>query len=141
MATAQEQVLNLEEMKEKMAKDAKTVEAKALLQCMDTLHLGLSASAESIALDCFAKELIADDLYSGMFDGKWKPEYLRANYFIDCVYNKLKQFKCSNPAKVKTTISTLAKIIRRDCALEHIAVIVGNRTTSHGPFHYIYSTF
>ena len=138
---AQEQVLNLEEMKEKMEKDAQTVEAKALLQCMDTLHLGLSASAESIALDCFSKELIADDLYSGMFDGEWRPEHLRANYFINCVYNKLKQFKTSNPEKVKTTISTLAKIIRRDSALEHIAVIVGNRTTSHSPFYYIYSTF
>ena len=111
MAGTQAQVFDLEEMKEKMAEDAKTVEAKALLQCMDTLYLGLSASAESIALDCFAKELIAHNLYISMFDGKWRPEYLsllRANYFINCVYNKLKQFKTSNPAKVKTTISTLA---------------------------------
>lgn len=141
MEKAEEQVLDLEEMKEKMTEDAKTVEAKALLQCMDTLHLGLSASAQSIALDCFSKELIDDNLYSGMFDGEWRPEYLRANYFINCVYNKLKQFKTSNPAKVETTISTLAKIIRRDSALEHIAVIVGNRTTSHSPSYYIYSTF
>ena len=124
-----------------MAEDAKTVEAKALLKCMDKLHFGLSASAEAIALKCFAKELITDELYQGMFEGEWKPEYLRANYFIDCVYNKLKQFESSDPGKIKTTISTLAEIIREDSALKHIAEIVGNIITSYAqsiPLHILY---
>ena len=139
----QTQVLTPEEMSKKLAEEAMTVEAKALLQCMGKLLLGLSASVESIASKCFAKELIADDLYSGMFDGEWRPEYLRAYYFTDRVYNKLKQFERSNPAnpeKVETTISTLAKIIRRDSALEHIAKILGNyiNSTQSIPLHTLY---
>ena len=105
-------------------KEATNKNAKAFLKNIPKLQQGLSSTITTVALHCFSKRLIPNTVYEGMFRGQWRPEYARAQYFLHCVLQRLEQYE--NEA-VQKTITTLASIVRRDSALEHIATRIGKR--------------
>lgn len=110
------------ELREELVKEASNKEARAFLRSTEKLQLGLSSCIQSIALHCYAKELIPSHIYEGLFEGEWGVEKTRAQYFISCVMQRCKE---SDAESFKVTIQKLAKIIRHDSALEHIAQIIG----------------
>ena len=111
----------------KVEKEAANTNARAFLKNIPRLQQGLSSTITTVALHCFAKRLIPRTVYEGMFSGQWRPEYARAQYFVDCVLKRLEQYEKSDPGAVQKTITTLASIVRRDGALEHIATRIGKR--------------
>ena len=117
---------DMQEVTEKSEKEATNKEARALQKAMPRLELGLSSSIQTIALHCYAKEIIPPAVYEGMFEGEWRAENSRACYFINCILNKLKQHEESNNlGEVEKIIQQLARIVRHDSALEHIAQTIG----------------
>ena len=114
------------EVERKMKEEAANKEGRAFLSNISRLELGLSSTITTVALHCYSKELIPGEVYEGMFEGEWNPEYARALYFLNRVQKKLKQYEeIENKEAVKRTITTLASIVRGDSALEHIAKILG----------------
>ena len=117
---------DMQEVTEKSEKEATNKEARALYKAMPRLKLGLSSSIQTIALHCYAKEIIDSEVYEGMFEGKWEAENSRACYFINCILNKLKHHEDSNNlGEVERIIQQLARIIGHDSALGHIAQTIG----------------
>lgn len=118
------------EVDRKMKGEAANKEGRAFLENISRLELGLSSTITTVALHCYSRELIPPEVYEGMFEGEWNPEYSRALYFLNRVHKKLKQYEdLEDPGAVKRTITTLASIIRSDSALEHIASQLGKATT------------
>ena len=116
---------DMQEVTEKSEKESTNKEARALQKAMPRLELGLSSSIQTIALHCYAKEIIPSTVYEGLFEGEWKTENSRAHYFINCILNKLKQHEDSNSGEVERIIRQVARIISHDSALEHIAQRIG----------------
>lgn len=116
---------DMQEVTERLEKEATNKEARALQKAMPRLKLGLSSSIQTIALHCYAKEIIPPAVYEGMFEGEWKAENSRACYFINCIFHKLKQNEESNAGEVERIIQQLARIVGHDSALGHIAQTIG----------------
>ena len=116
---------DMQEVTERSGKEATNKEARALLKAMPELVLGLSLSIQTIALHCYAKEIIPPAVYEGMFEGEWKADNSRAYYFINCILNKLKKHEDSNSGEVERIIRQLTRIVRHNSALEHIAQTIG----------------
>ena len=116
---------DMQEVTERLEKEATNKEARALYKAMPRLKLGLSSSIQTIALHCYAKEIIPPAVYEGMFEGEWRAENSRACYFINCILNKLKQHEGSNLGEVERIIQQLARIVGHDSALGHIAQTIG----------------
>ena len=90
------------------------------------LSTGLQSSVRDLSQRCYAEDLIPRAVYRGMFDNQHKPEYLRAQYFMDLCLEKISDFEeVGNLEASKKFISQLAAIVRKDSALSHIADRIG----------------
>ena len=90
------------------------------------LSIGLQSSIRDLSQLCYAEDLIPRAVYRGMFDNQQKPEYLRAQYFMDLCLVKICDFEDKrNFEASKKFISQLAAIVRKDSALSHIADRIG----------------
>ena len=118
-----------DQLQQKVQEEAANREARAFLKARPRLQLGLSSSIQTIALHCYAKGIIDSVVYEGMFEGDWDPENSRAQYFLNCIQKRLKVFEDSNSVNAKKDIRTLASIVRKDSALEHIAKILGKHNS------------
>ena len=118
-----------DQLQQKVQEEAANREARAFLKARPRLQLGLSSSIQTIALHCYAKGIINSVVYEGMFEGDWDPENSRAQYFLNCIQKRLKVFEDSNSVNAKKDIRTLASIVRKDSALEHIAKILGKHNS------------
>lgn len=116
-------------LEKKVQEEAVNKEARAFLKARPRLQLGLSSSIQTIALHCYAKGIIDSGMYGGMFEGDWDPENSRAQYFLHCIQKRLKLFEDSKSGDAKKVIRTLATIVRKDSALEHIAKILGKHNS------------
>lgn len=118
--------------KEKVDAMEATKETIALQRCRLDLKIGLAAIHMTIAQHCNANGLIDDDIYDAMFEDHYKPQKIRSLLFIRCIISKLQQIETIKNAPdametddVHKIIKQLANIIREDCALKHIAQILG----------------
>ena len=117
-----------EVLKEQMKKAANK-EARVFVKNIPRLKLGLAAAITTVAGRCYAKGLITQAVFKIMFQGEWNPDHNRAQIFVLFVLQKLEQYEKTDPEAVKRTINTLATIVGRDGALEHIAKIIGKAIT------------
>ena len=127
-----------DQLQQKVQEEAANKEARAFLKARPRLQLGLSSSIQAIALHCYAKEIIDSEVYEGMFEGDWDLENSRARYFLRCIQKRLELFEDSNSGDAKKDIRTLARIVRKDSALEHIAKIIGKHNIIIYIYIYIY---
>ena len=95
---------------EKMKAEAKTNEAMAILMRIDKLHIALSSVIVSIALKCYAKGMIDENIYDEMFDDDWKPENARAQLLVRFIEKRLKE---KDGEDVETAIKSFAEVIRK----------------------------
>ncbi|XP_019849726.1 PREDICTED: uncharacterized protein LOC109580702 [Amphimedon queenslandica] len=114
---------------EKMKAEAKTNEALAIVMCMDNLSKGLSASIVSIAGECYAQEMIDEDIYDWMFDGEWKPDNARAQLLVRCIEKRFKEYE-RDGMNIEAALESLAEVIRKEASYENIARLVDNCKTA-----------
>ena len=115
-----------QELLENMKAEAKTNEAMAILMCMDKLHIALSAVILGIAGECYAEEMIDEDIYDGMFNGEWKSDNARAQLLVRFIEKRLKNHE-KNGKNVEAAIKSFAEVLRKEASFEDTAQLVGKK--------------
>lgn len=102
----------------------------AFNELQNSMKALLSGSISSLATKCWAKGLIAGEMYSDIFDHNYGSTQKRVDYFLLQIVKKVESYEQNRESeRARNVIQQLADIVGLDSALSSLAQEIGMSQT------------